>query len=210
MPRTTFEMSRALEFFSESELTMQLAVNSERWGLAILKELLDNALDACEQTARPPVITVTVDPAAHTLSVQDNGPGLRAATLERSLDYTVRVSDKAHYVSPSRGQLGNAFKCLWALPYVLSGPAQRGLVEVRTGGMHYAIDVGVDQLAQRPRLTLTPTPDPEVTIGTKVTIHWPQSATDAWHGAQFLLFGCLCPRTGAPLCPAQPAQCLRL
>jgi hypothetical protein len=152
-------------------------VSRERWGLAILKELVDNALDACEQTDRAPVITVTVDPGTNTLSVQDNGPGLRAETLERSLDYTVRVSDKAYYVSPSRGQLGNAFKCLWALPYVLSGRAQLGQVEVQTGGRRYAIRVSVDQLAQRPQLTLTPSPDAEVKIGTKVTVHWPQTAS---------------------------------
>ena len=36
----------------------------------------------------------------------DFGTGLPVATLERSLDYGVRVSDKAFYVSPTRGQLG--------------------------------------------------------------------------------------------------------
>src|SRR5215471_2730342 len=133
--RTTFTTSRTLEFFTERELTMQLGVSRERWGLAILKELLDNALDACEQTDRPPVIMVTEDKHTHTLSVQDNGPGLPVATLEKSLDYTVRVSDKAYYVSPSRGQLGNALKCLWALPYVLSGYRQHGQVDVCTSGM---------------------------------------------------------------------------
>ena len=46
-------------------------------------------------------------------------------TLERSLDYLVRVSDKAHYVSPSRGQLGNALKCVWAAPYVMSRASER-------------------------------------------------------------------------------------
>ena len=177
LTRTTFTTSRTLEFFSERELTMQLGVSRDRWALAILKELLDNALDASEQTDRPPVITVTEDDEAHTLSVQDNGTGLPVDTLERSLDYTVRVSDKAYYVSPSRGQLGNAFKCLWALPYVLSGRAQRGQVDVLTDGMRYEIRVGVDQIAQRPTLTLTPVPDAEVKIGTKVTIYWPQVAS---------------------------------
>jgi DNA topoisomerase VI subunit B len=112
LQRTTFTTSRTLEFFTERELTMQLGVPPDRWGLAILKELIDNALDATEQTDQPPVITVTEDAEAHTLTVQDNGAGLPVATLEKSVDYTVRVSDKAYYVSPSRGQLGNALKCL--------------------------------------------------------------------------------------------------
>src|SRR6516165_526707 len=134
LTRTTFRTSRTLEFFSERELTMQLGVSRDFWARAILKELLDNALDACEQTDHPPVITVTEDEAAHTLTVQDNGPGLPVTTLEKSLDYTVRVSDKANYVSPSRGQLGNALKCLWGLPYVLSGAREQGQVDVSVDG----------------------------------------------------------------------------
>jgi DNA topoisomerase VI subunit B len=177
LARTTFTTSRTLEFFTERELAMQLGVSRERWGLAILKELLDNALDACEQTDRPPVIVVSEDQDTHTLSVHDNGPGLRVETLEKSLDYTVRVSDKAYYVSPSRGQLGNALKCLWALPYVLSGPRQQGRVDVATAGIRYEVRVSVDHIAQQPVLTLTPDPAPEVKSGTTVTIHWPQQAT---------------------------------
>jgi DNA topoisomerase VI subunit B len=171
--RTTFRTNRTLEFFSERELTMQLGVSRERWGLAILKELLDNALDATEHNDQPPVITITEDAEAHTLSVHDNGPGLPLDTLQQSLDYTVRVSDKAYYVSPSRGQLGNAFKCIWALPYVLSGARQHGRVDVGTGGMRYEVHVHVDHIAQQPVLSLTPVPDPKVKSGTIVTIHWP-------------------------------------
>ena len=115
--RTTFETHRALEFFTERELTMQLGFPRRHWVPAILKELIDNALDACESARVVPEIEVTR--TRNTLSVQDNGPGLPQATLERSLDYMVRVSDKAYYASPSRGQLGNALKCLWAIPYVL-------------------------------------------------------------------------------------------
>jgi len=175
--RTTFRTNRTLEFFTERELTMQLGVSRDFWARAILKELLDNSLDACEQTDRPPVITVTEDERAHTLRVQDNGAGLPVDTLERSLDYTIRVSDKAYYVSPSRGHLGNALKCLWALPYVLSGASQHGQVDVTTGGVRYEVRVRVDHIAQEPVLTLTPMPAPEVKSGTQVTIHWPQVAS---------------------------------
>src|SRR5262245_65584009 len=101
LQRTAFTTSRALEFFSEKELTMQLGFASDFWPIALLKELLDNALDACETAGVAPEIRVEVTP--QTLTVRDNGPGLPRQVLERSLDYLVRVSDKAHYVSPSRG-----------------------------------------------------------------------------------------------------------
>ena len=106
LSRATFETSRLLEFFTEKELTMQIGHPRRLWPLALVKELIDNALDACETADIAPEITVTIEPGA--ITVQDNGPGLPVATLERSLDYLVRVSDKTHYASPTRGQLGNA------------------------------------------------------------------------------------------------------
>lgn len=101
LQRTTFTTSRALEFFSEKELAMQMGFDAAHWPIALLKELLDNALDACETAGVAPVVTVQED--TQSLTVTDNGPGLPLETLSRSLDYRVRVSDKAHYVSPSRG-----------------------------------------------------------------------------------------------------------
>jgi DNA topoisomerase VI subunit B len=165
-----------MEFFSEAELTKELG-DRRAWGRAILKELLDNSLDACESAGTPPIITVTADEVAHTLTVQDNGPGLPVAVLEKSLDYTVRVSDKTYYCSPSRGQQGHALKCLWPLPFVLGGQRQPGRVDVATGGVRYDIRVSVDALAQTPRVTLTAVPAPEVKSGTAVTIYWPRTAS---------------------------------
>lgn len=166
--RTTFETSRSLEFFTEKELTMQIGFERPRWAEALLKELIDNALDACEAADIPPEITVTVGP--ESFSVQDNGPGLPVATLERSLDYMVRVSDKAHYISPTRGQLGNALKCVWAAPFVVNG--ESGRVEIATGGQTHIIDVSLDRIAQEPRLKHTVKNDGFVQIGTFVKVHW--------------------------------------
>ncbi len=102
--RVAFTTDRTLEFFSESELTTQLGYGPKLWPLVLVKELIANALDASEATtAITPDITVTIDNDA--LTVTDNGPGLPAAIVERSLDYRVRISNKKHYVAPTRGQL---------------------------------------------------------------------------------------------------------
>src|SRR5215475_1963405 len=101
LSRVVAQTSRALEFFNEPELTMQIGFPRPQWPLALLKELIDNGLDACETAGVAPAITVRVEPDA--LTVSDNGPGLPRTVLERSLDYWVRVSDKAAYVSPTRG-----------------------------------------------------------------------------------------------------------
>lgn len=173
LTRTTFETSRLLEFFTEKELTMQIGQRRHLWPLALLKELIDNALDACENAGVQPVVRVEI--GDHYFSVADNGPGLNEKTIARSLDYTVRVSDKSYYVSPTRGQLGNALKCVYAAPFVVSG--ESGRVEIETGGSLYSIDVSLDRIAQAPSLDLTTQHGRPERDGTKVTIFWPESAS---------------------------------
>ncbi|RPJ19272.1 MAG: hypothetical protein EHM35_20860, partial [Planctomycetaceae bacterium] len=60
LQREMFETSRLLEYFSANELSMQLGADPHRWGLLLLKELLDNALDACEAAGIAPEIAVRV------------------------------------------------------------------------------------------------------------------------------------------------------
>jgi DNA topoisomerase VI subunit B len=172
LDRTTFQMSRVLEFFSEKELQMQIGFSRGAWPIALLKELMDNALDACETASILPDIEVMLEPDA--LTVRDNGPGLPASTIERSLDYLTRVSDKAHYVSPSRGQLGNALKCVWAAPYVVCG--EQGFVEVITGGIQHTISVSLDRIAEQPVLVHETRPAASVKSGTLMRIVWPEIA----------------------------------
>ncbi len=107
--------------------------------------------------------------------MQDNGSGLTASTIEKSLDYMIRVSDKSNYVSPSRGQQGNALKCLWAAPFVVDG--ERGLVEVFANGVKYTIDVSLDRIAQEPKIKLSREDCNFVKKGTLVKIHWAEIAS---------------------------------
>jgi len=81
LTRTVFQTSRVLEFFTEKERMLQIGFPKWLWPLALIKELIDNALDACETSGIPPDIAVTL--TEDIASVQDNGPGLPASTLER-------------------------------------------------------------------------------------------------------------------------------
>ena len=171
--RTTFATSRLLEYFSPKELSMQLGADPPRWGLVLLKELIDNALDACEMARTAPHVRVTLSPRGFV--VEDNGPGLPASTVEQALDYRLRVSDKAYYISPTRGQLGNALKCLWAAPYV-ANPESPGVVQVTSQGVTHHIAAAVDQIAQEPKITHTVTEAPFVKTGTKIEVEAGQLA----------------------------------
>src|ERR1041385_2789468 len=85
LQRTTFTVSRELEYFTEKELDREIGDNVFRWPLLITKELIDNALDACETGTAPVEITVKLD--GTRISVADNGPGLPESTLTESLNY---------------------------------------------------------------------------------------------------------------------------
>lgn len=167
LQRETFQLSRTLEFFSEKELTAQMGFSRHDWPIALLKELLDNALDACESAGIAPVIAVDLEDDA--LTVTDNGPGLPLDVLRQSLDYTIRVSDKNGYVSPSRGQQGNALKTLWAAPFAATG---EGRIEVQTADYSVEVRVSLDRIAQTPRLELVESEGSNVKTGTRVTLHW--------------------------------------
>ena len=143
-PRTTFSMHRTLEFFSKKELAQQIGAAPSGWPLAMLKELVDNALDAAETAGVDPDTRVEI--GADFVRVTDNGLGIAADTIRASLDYSTRTSDKAASVAPSRGQLGNALKCVWAAPFVLDGA--HGEVEVEIAGACYRIDVTLDEINQ--------------------------------------------------------------
>ena len=118
--RVAFTTSRELEFFTESELTRQIGYPKGLWPLVLIKELFDNATDACE-TAGTGAIEIVVQLDEDSISVSDNGPGLSSKIIKGVLDYKSRISDKRHYIAPTRGQLGNALKCVIAAPFVATG-----------------------------------------------------------------------------------------
>ena len=170
--RETFKQNRSLEFFSEKELSMQIGHSQQFWPIAILKELIDNSLDAAETAGILPDVEIKADGVA--LTIQDNGPGIPEKTIEQSMDYMIRVSDKNFYVAPSRGQLGNALKCLYAVPFVLNGNI--GKVDIETGGKIHHIEISVDQIAQAPKLDHT-IKDSSVKNGTLIKIYLSEIAS---------------------------------
>lgn len=171
LDRITFRTSRLMDFCSEKELIAQTGHDKPDWPLVALKELVDNALDACEEARIPPMIKVAVDHQG--ITVADNGPGLPEETIRNILDYSVRVSSREAYVSPTRGAQGNALKTILAMPFVLDG--EEGKVIISTGGTDYVITFTVDRIRQEPVITLD-TQGSLVKNGTEVQVLWPDLA----------------------------------
>jgi hypothetical protein len=145
LERVTFKTSREMDFFSEKELVTQTSHDRAEWPLVIVKELLDNALDACEEADIAPVLGVTAD--ASGITVTDNGPGLPEATLRAALDFRIRASNREAYVSPCRGAQGNALKTLLPMPRVLD--PDHGKLIITAHGRRHEITCGADPISQR-------------------------------------------------------------
>jgi DNA topoisomerase VI subunit B len=99
-----------MEFCTRRELQNQTGHSVGDWPLVALKEVIDNALDACEEAEIAPVIEVNV--SSGSIAIQDNAAGIETNTIKSILDYTIRVSSREAYVSPTRGAQGNALKTL--------------------------------------------------------------------------------------------------
>jgi DNA topoisomerase VI subunit B len=117
--RTHFTIGNSADYFNIPGLVKQTGQPAHNLGNMAVKELLDNALDACETANVDPVITVRRDECSR-VTITDNGLGMPPHVVESLLDFTSRTSDKADYRSPSRGQQGQALKTLVGLPFALN------------------------------------------------------------------------------------------
>lgn len=166
LTRTTFSTSREMDFFSQKELVTQTGHDISEWPLVIVKELVDNGLDACEEADIAPEITIRAD--AGGISVADNGPGLPEGTLRSALDFRVRASNREAYVAPDRGAQGNALKTLFPMPRVLD--PDRGRLVVAAHGKRHVITCGADQISQR-AVVHDDVTECE-TVGTMISVEW--------------------------------------
>src|SRR5262245_34552052 len=174
LTRVAFRVSRLMEFCTLRELQNQTGHSVHEWPLVVLKELMDNALDACEEAEVAPVISIAV--GRGFITIQDNAAGIETDTIKSILDYTIRVSSREAYVSPTRGAQGNALKTILAMGYVLDRERDNGsnkadatgATSIETRGIKHRIEFGVDHINNQPKITHTTAPS-SITVGTKIT-----------------------------------------
>jgi DNA topoisomerase VI subunit B len=192
LERTTFETSRAAEYFDARQLSALTGVPQYEFASVCLKELIDNALDACETAGVAPEVGVEAeyilgqDPAVLRLAISDNGPSMPPELINKILDYNVRVSDKMAYRSPTRGAQGNALKTVIGIPYALGSDDP---ITITARGVRHTIRPWVDP-GGHVRVSHTKVAENGLSNGTRITLtipleaqslaeddarHWPRS-----------------------------------
>jgi hypothetical protein len=143
LERSTFEFSRSGEYFDVRELQTMTGQPVERFPEVILKELLDNGLDAAEKAGVAPRISLRLLRRGGLiyLFVRDNGGGFTPKAVVKVLNFQTRTSDKAAYRAPTRGAQGNAFKTVLGIPRALGA---RAPIYVEACGVRHRIEAWLD------------------------------------------------------------------
>ncbi|MDD2390718.1 MAG: ATP-binding protein [Desulfobacterales bacterium] len=174
LKRTTFETSRTIEYFDAAELTLMTGQDACCFATVALKELLDNALDACEAAGKGPEIDIQAEYIDRDirLIVSDNGLGLDSAIIDRILNFRTRTSDKAAYRSPTRGAQGNALKTIIGMPFALGSDHP---VRIQTRGVEHVIHCWVDPAGELHSDHEKQQIPNDILEGTQITVTLPMS-----------------------------------
>lgn len=189
--------SRARENFTEDGLKTLTGQSARNWGRYVVKELVDNALEAVERGATPdPRVQVSVDVAGRgrrrhlrEVTVADNGNGIPHDRVEKIADTTAFGGTKRHYTLPTRGTQGNALMTIVGIQHLAEG----GPLVIATGGRRYELRVDGNTISRTPDVTVNETaPQTEwADRGTVVRVTFGESGRDwaAWRQTAETLAG---------------------
>jgi hypothetical protein len=185
LQRVTFEMSREREYLDLEELQTMTGQGVGQFPAVILKELGDNGLDAAEAARVPPVIGFDVQHAdgLTRICVSDNGSGISTEMVTRITNFSTRTSDKSAYRSPTRGQLGNAFKTILGMPFAFGVNEP---VTVEACGVRHTIRAGLDPAGEL-RLDHVREEIGSAQAGTVIGLTLPQTAFDSVDAARWAM-----------------------
>jgi len=173
----TLSRSRSSDYTSLQGLSTQTSCDRESLDLLVLKELIDNALDSC---AENPVIDISFQQSKDrlfTLTVEDNGRGIKEDELKKILDFDNFSSTKFHYKLPTRGALGNAFKCIVGLPYAVARELHTAIPQpiVSIHSMNHQHNISLDvNMTGQSFVCRTESCECEQRNGTKISVTIPR------------------------------------
>ena len=104
-----------VDYFTEDGLIKQIGLTKEYWDKVIMKEIIDNALDAIEPLNNKEVY---IAQGISSLGIYDNGAGISCETVKSIFDYKFYVSRNRVYITASRGKQGNGLKTIISICFL--------------------------------------------------------------------------------------------
>ncbi|HLC39857.1 MAG TPA: DNA topoisomerase VI subunit B [archaeon] len=164
MAKTMREVSVA-EFFEKNRHLLGYE-NTTKALITIIKELVDNSLDACDEAGILPDIKVQikeVGPDRFRISNEDNGPGVVAEKVPFAFG-SLLYGSKFHRLRQSRGTQGIGVS--GAILYSQLTAGKHAKVSASTGKALHDFEIGIDVAKNQPH----------------VFSHKEQKNPDNWHG----------------------------
>ncbi len=107
--------NRENEYFTEEGLTTMTGLPQDKWKLTIVKELIDNSLDAIDELDTK---NIDIECRDGIFAIYDNYGGIPEKDIDSIHNFTQYVSSKRHFQVVSRGYQGNALKTIIAICYL--------------------------------------------------------------------------------------------
>ena len=172
MTRNALSFRRELEFVEETELAKRMGCPRYQWLRAVIKELIDNALDAAEEAGEAhPVVAVGISEDG-VLSCGSSGSGIAPETVAKLADREQRTSSREAYAEPVRGAQGNALSVIMCLPFGFG--LDESELHIASCGVLHRIALRADRLQGRIETEHTSRPV-EMSAGwTEVGLWWPE------------------------------------
>ena len=144
------ERTRALDYVTLQGLSTLTGCEATNLDALIMKELVDNGLDAARGVKPRIGVTLETGDDFLMLTVRDNGEGMLTSDIERIVDYSRLYSTKFHDRTPSRGALGNAYNILLGAPYALAAEVGASLpqwpIRIFSRSKEHRVRLVVDEL----------------------------------------------------------------
>lgn len=160
------------EFFERNKHILGFD-NPTRALITVVKEGVDNALDACEESGVLPDIRVEVKKVSgdeHFVAIQDNGPGIVKRQVP-NVFARLLYGSRFHAIRQSRGQQGIGISA--AVMYGQLTTGKPAVVTTRVGPDHpaYEVQVMLDTKHNKPKVIGDKITEWAVDHGTRVEIH---------------------------------------
>jgi len=140
--------------------------------LTVVKEAVDNALDACEEAGVLPDIGVEIEPVGadvFRVTVQDNGPGIVERQVGR-IFAKLLYGSKFHALRQSRGQQGLGISAAGMYGQLTTGEPMRVLTRTSRRAPALEFLLSIDVAKNRPLVHRRSRVDWDVAHGTRVEI----------------------------------------